>query len=170
METFDLRSISMNRDSALLTGLSGGATTVGTTSTPSYYYKGKILASTNQSSGATPTVDISTGAAFKPLSATTAGTSTGCVFVFGWDASAPTVVSVAQGPIVKTADVVNGSAAYEFPSIPDTFVPFAYVTIDFYGATPWVFGTGNWNASTIAIGTVINCALLPRQPLTAPSA
>ena len=170
MDLFDIRQITMNRDSTALTGLSGGATTVSTTSTPSYYYKGKIIASTNQSSGATPTTDIATGKAFLPHSATTLAASTGCVYVFGWDASAPTVFSVAQGPLVKTADVVNGAAAYAFPSIPDTFVPVAYVTIDFYGATPWVFGTGNWNASTTAIGTVINCALLPAQPLTAVSA
>lgn len=170
MDAFDLRSISMNRDSTVLTGLSGAATTVSTTSTPSYYYRGKIIASTNQASGATPTTDIATGAAFKALSGATTAAGQGCVFVFGWDASAPTVFSVAQGKIVKTQDVVNGAAAYEFPSIPDTFVPVAYVTIDYVGASTWTFGTNNWNATTVTIGTVINCALLPTRPLTAPSA
>jgi len=167
MDNFDLRQITMNRDSTVLTGLSGTATTVSTTSTPSYYLNGKITASTNQSSGATPTTDIVTGAAFKPLTGTTAALGTGCVFVFGWDSSAPTVFSVAQGKVVKTLDVVNGAAAYEFPSIPKTFCPVAYVTIGYIGSTLWLFGTSNWDATTVTIGTVINCAMLPRQPLTA---
>lgn len=167
---YDLRNITMNRDSAALTGLSGGATTVGTTSTPSYYLNGKIIASTNQSSGATPTLDITTGAAFVPLSGTTAALGTGCVFVFGWDSSASTVFSVAQGPVVKTQDVVNKSAVYAFPGIPDTFCPVAFVTIDYVGSSTWTFGTSNWNATTATIGTVINCALLPNQPLTAVTA
>jgi len=164
-DTFDLRKISMNRDSTALTGLSGGATTVSTTGTPSYYYLGKIIASTNQSSGATPTTDIATGAAFVALA-----TGQGSLFVFGWDASAPTVFSVAQGPVVTAANVTNGAAAYDFPSIPSTFVPVAYVTISYVGASTWTFGTSNWNATTTTIGTVINCALLPNQPLTAASA
>lgn len=162
---FDLRSISMNRDSAVLTGLSGGATTISTTSTPSYYLNGKILASTNQSAGATPTTDAKTGAAFLPLA-----TGKGCLFVFGWDSRAPTVAYVCQGRIVNAADVANGAAGYEFPGIPDTFVPFAYVTISYVGSSTWLFGTSNWNATTATIGTVINCALLPSRPLTAASA
>mgnify|MGYP001597355324 CR=1 FL=1 len=169
-DTFDLRNITMNRDSTALTGLSSSVTTVSTTSTPSYYLNGEIIASTNQSGGATPTTDIATGEAFVALSGTTAATGTGCVFVFGWDSSAPTVFSVAQGKVVKSADVTNGAAAYEFPSIPATFCPVAYVTISYVGSSTWTFGTSNWNASTATIGTVINCAMLPSQPLTAASA
>lgn len=170
MDLFDIRGGNMNLASTALTGLSGGATTVSTTSTPAYMYRGKIIASTNQSSGATPITDIATGAAFVALTGATAALGEGCIFVFGWDASAPTVFSVAQGPVVKTQDVVNGSAVYEFPSIPSTFVPVAYVTIDYVGSTSWTFGTSNWNATTATIGTVINVGLLPTAPLTAPSA
>lgn len=165
MDAFDMRQITMNRDSAALTGLSGGATTISTTSTPSYYLKGKIVASTNQSGGATPTTDAYTGADFVALA-----TGKGCVFVFGWDSRTSTVVAVCQGKIVNVADVTNGAAAYDFPSIPDTFCPFAYVTISFVGTGTWTFGTSNWNAATTTIGTVINCAQLPSQPLTAASA
>lgn len=165
MDLLDIRGGSWNRDSAALTGLSGAATTISTTSTPSYYWKGQIYASTNQSSGATPTTDIATGAAFLPLA-----NGKQCLFVFGWDSSAPTVASVAQGKIVNTADVVNKSAALDFPIIPDTFVPFAYVSIANANATAWLFGTNNWNATSLTIGTVENVALLPSQPLTAASA
>lgn len=165
MNLFDIRNITMNRDSTVLTGLSGAATTVSTTGTPSYYLKGKIIASTNQSGGATPTTDIATAAAFKALK-----TSEGCLFVFGWDSSAPTVFSVAQGKIVKAADVTNKSASYDFPNIPDTFCPVAFVTISYVGSSTWTLGTSNWNATTTTIGTVINCAMLPNQPLTAASA
>ena len=162
-DILDLRGGTWNRDSAALTGLSGAATTVSTTSTPSYVLNGKIIASTNQAGGATPTLDNTTGAAFPPL--TTGKTA---VFVFGWDSRTPTVVSVSQGPIVSTADVANGSDAYDWPGIRDTMCPFAYVTISFVG-TSWTFGTSNWNAATTTIGTVQNIATLPIAPLTAAS-
>lgn len=165
MDLFDIRAGNMNQATTALTGLSGAATTVSTTGTPAYMLAGKFLASTNQSSGATPTLDIQTGAAFLPLA-----NGKQCLFVFGWDSSAPTVFSVAQGKIVNTADVVNKAKALEFPSIPDTFVPVAYVSIANANATAWLFGTNNWNATSLAIGTVINVGLLPAQPLTAASA
>jgi hypothetical protein len=164
-DLFDIRSGTMNLATAALTGLSGGATTISTTGTPAYMLNGKLLAATAQSGGATPTTDIATGAAFIPLA-----TGKGCVFVFGWDSSAPTVASVAQGKVVNAADVTNKSATYDFPQIPATFCPFAYVTISYVGSGTWTFGTSNWNATTATIGTVINCALLPNQPLTAASA
>ena len=165
MDLFDIRGGTMNLATTALTGLSGAATTVSTTGTPAYMLKGVLKASTNQSGGATPTTDITTGAAFVPLT-----TGKGCVFVFGWDSSAPTVFKVAQGKVVNTADVTNGSAAYEFPSIPATFCPVAYVTISYVGSSTWTFGTSNWNATTTTIGTVVNIGLLPTQPLTAASA
>ena len=164
-DLFDIRGGTMNLATTALTGLSGGATTGSTTGTPAYMLKGVIKASTNQSGGATPTTDISTGDAFVALA-----TGEGCLFVFGWDSSASTVFSVAQGKVVKAADVTNGAAAYEFPSIPDTFCPTDYVTISYVGASTWTFGTSNWNATTATIGTVIHIGILPTQPLTAASA
>lgn len=165
MDTFDNRGLNANMASAVLTGLSGAATTISTTGTPAYILGGKFLAATNQSGGATPTTDIATGAVFKSLA-----NGKQCIFVFGWDSSAPTVASVAQGPIVNTADVVNKAAALDFPSIPSTFVPFAYVSIANANATAWLFGTNNWNATSLTIGTVENVFQLPEQPLTAASA
>lgn len=170
MDLFDIRGGTMNLASTALTGLSGSAKTVSTTSTPAYMLNGVIKASTNQSGGATPTTDIATGAAFVALTGATAALGEGCVFVFGWDSSAPTVFSVAQGPVVKTQDVVNGAAVYAFPTIPDTFCPTDYVTINYVGSTSWTFGTDNWDASTVSIGTVIHIGLLPTRPLTAVTA
>lgn len=165
MDTFNNRGGNWNMASVALTGLSGAATTLSTTGTPAYVLDGKFLASTNQSSGASPTTDIATGAAFKALA-----NGKQCIFVFGWDSSAPTVFSVAQGPIVNTADVVAKAAALDFPSIPDTFVPVAYVSIANASATAWTFGTGLWNAASLTIGTVENVMQLPEQPATAATA
>lgn len=165
MDLFDIRGGTMNLATTALTGLSGAATTLSTTGTPAYMLEGKLKASTNQSGGASPTTDIATGDAFVALA-----TGEGCVFVLGWDSSAPTVFSVAQGKVVKAADVTNASAGYAFPAIPDTFCPVAYVTISYVGASTWTFGTSNWNATTVTIGTVVNIALLPTRPLTAASA
>lgn len=165
MDLFDLRGGSFNMASAALTGLSGGATTISITGTPAYVLKGKFLAASAQSGGATPTTDAVTGAAFLPLA-----NGKQCLFVFGWDSRAPTVAYVAQGKIVNTADVVNTASALDFPSVPDTFVPFAYVSIANANATAWLFGTNNWNATSLTIGTVQNVMLLPAIPATAATA
>lgn len=143
-----------------LAGLSGAATTFSTTGTTTFAIGGAAYTKTAISSGATPTTDANTGAAFTPLQ-----TGKKCMFVFGLDASGNT--KVAQGPIVNTSDVSNGAAAVQFPEIPDTMCPIGYVEVSHANATAWTFGTSNWNATGVTIGTPVDVILLPTSPLTA---
>ncbi len=156
-----------------LAGQTAGITTFTTTAAGAdvgcyFTIKGRFYYKADLGATATPTVDIRTGVAFKTLSGTTAATGQGCVFVYCWDSGG--TLRVAQGTVVKSADVTNGSAAYEFPSIPDTVTPFGYQTISYVGSTTWTFGTSNWDATTTTLGTWIPCSVLPSEPLTAASA
>ena len=133
-----------------------------------YTIGGRFYYSADDSATAVPTVDITTGNAFVGLTGTTAALGKGCVFVYCWDNGQ--VLRVAQGPAVKSADVANGAEAYEFPSIPDSVTPFGYQTISYVGTTSWIFGTGNWDATTVTLGVWVPCSTLPRSPLTAATA
>jgi hypothetical protein len=159
MDTFDDRGGRFNHTNAALSGLSGAASTYSTTGTQTYSIDGRIYTTAAKSGVATPTLDKTTGAAFKILP-----NLKQCIFVFGWDSAGDLAVS--QGPIVTTTEVDDKSAALHFPSIPDTMVPFAYVSIRHANATGWTFGTSNWNATGVTIDTVINVSLLPTQPRT----
>ena len=163
MDLFDIRGGNITRENAALTGLSGTAKTISYTGNPEFAIGGRLYAGDSCSGGALETTDGTTGEAFVPLA-----NGETCLFVFSWTADG--AWHVHQGPVVLTADVVDESAALEFPSIPDTHVPFAYVSILHANATPFLFGTGNWDQTGVTVGTVINCALLPTQPLTAQSA
>lgn len=146
-----------------LTGLSGGASTYSTGATSrDYSLLGKAYTKAQVSGGATPTTDVNTGAVFLPVK-----TGKSCLFVWGFDSSGNP--KVAQGKIVSTTDVTNGAAALEFPEIPDTMCPFAYHSIAHANATDFQFGTSNWNATGVTVGTVVNVVMLGASPLTASS-
>lgn len=166
MEMNDVRGVwNQCYNAAGLGGMTGGATTYTTTALGDdtgllYTIGGKFYYSADDTATEVPDLDITTGVAFEALD-----TGEGCLFVFCLDSSQ--VMKVAQGPVVKTADVTNKSAVYEFPSIPDTVTPIGYNTISYVGSSTWTFGTSNWNASTTTLGTPVDCAVLPTQPLTA---
>lgn len=173
MDLFDIRGGTFATNKAGLAGLTTGISTYTTTATGAndglnFAINGKAYYTADKTATATPTVDIATGVAFLPLTGTTAALGKGCVFVFCFDKDG--TLRVAQGAIVKTQDVVNKSATYKFPAIPDTVCPFAYVTVDYVGATSWIFGTSVWDATTTTLGTAIDCLILPTAPLTAVSA
>lgn len=163
MDLFDIRGGTATLAKAVLTGLSGTAKTISYTGNPKFMIGGRLYTGDTCSGGTLLTTDATTGDAFVSLA-----NGEQCLFVFGWNAAGEWIVS--QGPVVKTADVVNKSAALAFPSIPSTMCPFAYVSIANANATAWLFATGNWDASDLTVGTVIDCTLLPEQPLTAASA
>ena len=169
MEFNDVRGVfNQCLTGAGLAGMDGAATTYtmagdGAATGVQFTIGGRLYYAADVGATATPTVDIVDGAAFEALD-----TGEGCVFVFCLDSGG--TLRVAQGPVVKAADVVNKSAAYAFPSIPDTVCQIAYRTISYVGSSTWTFGTSNWNASTTTLGTVVNCSVLPTQPLTAASA
>lgn len=160
MDAFDQRGITAAFTDAVLGGISGADATFDTTTTLLFAIKGLLYSKTAVTNGSAPTTDAFTAAAFKALA-----TGKTCVFVWGYNAAG--TVQVAQGPIVATADVTNGKAALEFPSIPDTMCPFAYHSVSHANATAWTFGTSNWNATGVTIDTVIPVSQLPAQPLTA---
>src|SRR3990167_3262805 len=94
-----------------LAGQTAGITTYTTTAAGAevgckYTIGGRLYYSVDDSATATPTVDITTGEAFVALTGTTAALGEGCVFVYCWDSGQ--VLRVAQGPVVKSADVTNG--------------------------------------------------------------
>lgn len=159
MENLDMRGMTFTQASAVLTGLSGTAKTISYTSNPAFILDGKFYTGDTCSGGALETTDDTTGAAFLTLA-----NGKCCMFVFTWNADGTWHVS--QGKIVNYADVVNGSAALDFPAIPTDACPFAYVPIRNANATSWLFATGNWDAATLTVGTVVNCATLPNQPVT----
>ncbi len=120
----------------------GTTTTISTTSAINYAIRGKgytVAALTNQ---ATPTTDVVTGAAFVGVKA-----GYGSVFVYGFNAAG--TLKCAQGSVVA----LNTSGTYawdtypQFPSLPDDFCPFGYLTIlagsTADATTGWVQGTSN---------------------------
>jgi hypothetical protein len=137
----------------------GAETVHDTTVTLTCDVQGKKTTVTAITDGVTPTTDAQTGAAFVPLA-----NGEKCIFV--WGVNAAGAIRVAQGAIVKTADVTNGSAALAFPGIPETMCPFAYHTAAHANATAWTFGTSNWNATGMTLGSVVPVGQLPNQPLT----
>ncbi|CAB4145032.1 hypothetical protein UFOVP891_45 [uncultured Caudovirales phage] len=120
---------------------------------------GKKYTKTAITDGVTPTTDANSGATFDALA-----NLYSCIFVWGINAAGTIVV--AKGPAVLTADVTNASAALKFPPIPDTMCPFAYHTVAHANATAFQFGTSNWNATGVTLGTVIPVGQLPNRPLT----
>ena len=119
-------------------GLTAGTTTTYTiANTIAFAIKSKLYSKASGSNSATPTTDKNTGAAFVAIQP-----NNGAVFVWLLDASGN--VSVAQG---QTQALDAGGAFVElpnFPPIPDTTTPFAYLTV-LAGATAsaWTLGSSN---------------------------
>ncbi len=158
-----------------LTGISGAATTYSTGATAiTYSVGGKIPATKSQvSGGTTPTTDVVTGAAFKPIQK-----NQGTVFVFTLDASGN--VGVAQGslPVSPTTtgtqtnvdDNGNWSSPPQFPALPDTLTAIGYVVVratSSYAGTGFLFGSANWNTTGINCSTPQDVVALPAVPQTA---
>lgn len=159
-DAFDQRGITAAFTDAVLGGISGADATFDTTTTLLFAIKGLLYSKAAVTNGGAPTTDAFTGAAFVALPNLYT-----CVFVWGYNAAG--TVKVCQGPKVLTADVMAGSKALVFPSIPDTMCPFAYHSVSHANATAWTFGTSPWNAAGVTIDTVIPVSQLPSQPLTA---
>lgn len=143
--------------SGLLTA-TGAVTTYDTTVTISYMINGQMLTKTAVTTGASPTTDANTGAAFVALQPLKA-----CVFV--WLLNAAGTVKVAQGPIVSV-DPDSGLRKQhpDFPAIPDGHVAFAYHIIQTAAnSSAWTFGVSNWNATGVT-KLIVNVGILPSRP------
>lgn len=144
-------------------GLAAGTTTTSTIANQVDYIIGGVsFRKAIAANGATPTVDISTGAAFRPL---TAGQA--CIFLYTLDSGG--VMRVAQGPVVPLADVTGGLSAVHFPSTPDTVSPIGYLYAQ-AGSTlvgTWTFGTNNLSGVTGMTYTFRDVNEVPAAPITA---
>lgn len=158
-DLFDVRAGTCSFTRSAL-AVAGADTVYDTTGTQTYAILGEIYTVAAKSAVEVPDVDGNTGAAFTALA-----NGKQCVFVFCWNAAGDAVVC--QGPIENTSDVVAGAEALHLPKIPDNACPFAAFSAANANATPWVFGTGLWNAASLTLGTVRNFAWLPARPFTA---
>lgn len=141
-----------------ITGLSGAATTFSTGGTVTYANNGQAYTKTAFSSAASPTADAVTAALL------TLKDKKKCIFVWCLDVAG--AAKVVQGKQVLTTDVANGAAAVEFPEIPDTLTPFAYVEIANASGADFSLGTTNWNTASITITTPVDVIILPPAPVT----
>lgn len=142
-------------------GLSAGTTTtISTANTIQYCLRGKAISpKTAITNGATPTTDATTGLAFTPISA-----NQGTVVVLGLDASGN--LKASQGSV----QALDSSGAFvlapQFPVVPDTVCPFAYIVLK-GGATlsgTWTFGTNNLSSVTGMTYTFVNVMGMPDRP------
>lgn len=157
---------------ANLSGITGAAKTY-TTQAMVYTIGGKLYYAAGASGATLPVVDAVTGAAFKALAK-----NQGCVYVLTVNAAG--AVGVVQGsiPVSPTSlgtqtnvdDSGNYSLLPQFPSIPDTLTPFAYVVVRLastYAGTGFIIGSSdNWNATGVT-ATTQDIATLPASPQTA---
>lgn len=143
---------------ANLTGLSGGATTY-TTSAVNYSVNGVPCTNAANAGAASPTTDGNTAAAMTLVA------SQAAAFVWAVDASG--TEKVYKGPTIAW----NGTdvSLCPYPYVPSSVAVFAVHVIK--GASTvsgtWTFGSSNWNATGITVGTITQCAgMLPPTPLT----
>ena len=154
--------------------LSNGLLVAGTTSTLTTTvtivpvedgkFKTTLSAITNQ---AHPTTDFNTGLAFRTMVGGNSVANTpgqGCVVVYGLVAG---VVKAVQGPIAAL-DMQNNFKwdAPQFPDIPTTFVPFAYVIMKARAVdgVSIIVGTTAWASFA---QTFVNILELPARPQVA---
>lgn len=145
-----------------LTGLSGAATTYSIGTAIVFALAGKALSKATAAGAATPTTDFVTG---NPITVV-AGKGTAVL----WCLDAAGTVRAVQGS-TELLDAANNFqfAAPQFPSVPDTLVPFAY-SIHKGGNVPgallagtWTFGVSNWNTAN-TFHTVNDLIAIPNRP------
>jgi hypothetical protein len=154
MDNLKLRGGNFCTTSGLLTA-TGAETVYDTTVTINYVLDGKIATKTAVTDGATPTTDYVSGAAI-----TLAASQGRCVV---WGLISGGTVKVIAGDVVDW-DGVAFKVPPPFPTIPDTFVPFAYQILKAGStASAITFGSSNWNATGFT-NAIVNVATLPERP------
>ncbi len=155
----NLQNISLTMCTVKAALAAGTTTTYSTTGTTNYCIEGKAFTRAAATNVATPTVDIVDGLAFTPTSA-----NQGSIYVFCYDSGG--VLRVAQGEVQALDTVGAFITAPQFPIIPDTVCPFAYLV--FKGGSTlvgtWTFGTNNLSAVTGATYTFVDIMMFPDRP------
>lgn len=150
----------INATTLPLTGITGGATTH-TVTAFTYSIAGKVYAKATASGAATPTTDSAGGNLVLTSSgsgATLVGTGTVVVFTV----NAGGTVAIYRGETTSLDAGNNFVDAPEFPALPDTVVPFAYIVVKNNTGSNLTIGTNNWSAFTSAVTQ--NVAYLPQRP------
>ncbi len=148
---------------AAITGIAAtGATTfsatpVGTAAAISFQIQGKTYTKATISGGTTPTTDAVTGVTHVALAA-----NQGSVWVLGLDSGGN--IKAVQGSVESLNSSGTFVTAPQFPNLPDTIAPMAYVVVK-AGATAsaFAFGTSNWDATGIT-STSQAIAEVPKRP------
>lgn len=163
MENKDLYGVNMCLDSGLLTA-TGAETVYDTTVVIPVMINGKIYRKAAVTDGASPTTDGVTGDAITlTYDSGTAAYGQGTVVV--WCMNISGTVSVVKGETHSLNAAGAFIVAPEFPTIPDTLAPFAYMIIKYNvtSASTFTFGTSNWNATGTTL-TIVNVGVLPDRP------
>ena len=145
----------------------GTTSTLTTTGTMVFGLRGKAVSRAAFTNQATPTTDITTGAAFVAVAA-----GFGAVVVLGLDSAG--TLRACQGPQLTLDGIAAGASASfiiapQFPPIPDTVCPFAYVVVKVGTAgAAWTFGTSNLTGppANTAI-TFVDVVTMPDRPQVA---
>ena len=129
MESLVLRGSTFCTSKATLAA--GTTSTLSSTGTMHFCIEGKAYSKAALSNTATPTTDVTTGAAFVPLTA-----SKGCAFVVGYNAAG--TLLCAQGAVVDLTTEAGGANANfltppQFPSLPEGILLLRSVLLDLPG-------------------------------------
>lgn len=142
----------------------GTTTTFSTTGATLYCLRGKAFSQAAAANVATPTTDATTGIAFVPVAI-----GYGVAFVFGYDASG--AIKVSQGPQVLLDPTGAFMQAPQFPMVPDTVCPFAYMLVRLAPSTAavpavatWTMGTNNQASVTGVTYTRVDVMTMPDRP------
>lgn len=143
-------------------GFAAGTTTTTTTAnTTLYAILGKAYSAAAASNVATPTTDAATGNAFTGIAVNKGG-----IFAFCRDTGGN--VKVVQGDI-KALDVGgNFIDAPQFPILPDTLAPYAYLVVKCGStASTWTMGSSNMSGATGVTYAFTDVMTLPVRPQVA---
>lgn len=129
--------LSENKFCVTKAGFAAGTTTTFTTTAAiTYSLDGEALVFPVQTNTAQPAADAITGLPFVGVPI-----NKGCIFFYGVSLGVPAVV---QGPLADLDSAGNFILAPEYPAVPETFVPFAELTIKVASnGSTWTLGSSN---------------------------
>jgi len=154
-----LQQVPMTMATSKAGAAAGTTTTLTTANTTLFCIKGKAYSKAAAANAATPTSDFTTGAAFVGIPI-----NYGCAFVLSYDSGG--TLRVSQGPLQALDPSGNFINAPQFPIVPDTVCPFAYL-ITKVGATgaTWTFGASNLAGPPTGVShTFVDVFTLPDRP------
>lgn len=151
----------INATTLPLSGITGAATTY-TFTAATYSIDGKVYAKATASGAATPTTDSSPGASLVLASSGSGATLVGYGTVVVWTVNSAGTVALYRGETTGLDASGNFVDVPEFPALPDTVVPFAYIVVKNNTGANLTIGTSNWSAFTSAVTQ--NVSVLPSRP------